>query len=436
MGIEVNAREPRDLTRDLISAPVVTTYSLKALINSAQFQQKIVLPSGRQIASLHAQAVRLDIKLLSIDRPGTGFTDPFKAPSSIYRWKLRNKTKQAPPGDGSTEDRDGGNSSSGTSSATGSHGQEKDMRESIDTCATGSQSRSSEETIKGTKKKLVPERRVNKRVQHTCLEAMAVIDQILPGAQFGMMGHSCGIYYIMRMLQLFPDRIQEGPITLLTPWVPFNECPETTSRSFKFLKHVPRGIVWALTSSMNHLGSVILSSTQALSGSLSNKDLTNCAEEELDRVKRKRSKRKQKDHDRNNDIDFERKHAADPFVLQFTDAFDKILLPALVQDMNRQHSVGYNSEIQMCISDVGFDLASVPLPEGVTINSYCGHLDNMVPIEASREMGKKCRWDIHEFKYSGHGGPRICMYALEDYATAVEAIERARIAREHWSEKT
>ncbi|KAF9194563.1 hypothetical protein BGZ51_009126 [Haplosporangium sp. Z 767] len=458
---EVNTREPRDLTRDLISAPVVTTYSLKALIDSPQFQQKIILPSGRsvsytmcgsktgtpilyfyglggssrQIASLHAQAVRLDIKLLSIDRPGTGFTEPFKAPSSICRWKPRNKTKQAPLGDGSTVDCDGGNSSNGTSGATDSHGQEKDMRESIDTCATGSQSRSSEETIKGTKKKLVSERRVNKRVQHTCLEAMAVIDQILPGARFGMMGHSCGIYYIMRMLQLFPDRIQEGPITLLTPWVPFNECPETTSRSFKFLKHVPRGIVWALTSSMNHLGSVILSSTQALSGSLSNKDLNNCAEEELDRVKRKRAKRKRKDHDRSNDIDFERKHAADPFVLQFTDAFDKILLPALIQDMNRQHSVGYNSEIQMCISDVGFDLANVPLPEGVTINSYCGHLDNMVPIEASREMGKKSGWDIHEFKYSGHGGPRICMYALEDYATAVEAIERARIAREHWSEK-
>ncbi|KAF9959333.1 hypothetical protein BGZ70_008874, partial [Mortierella alpina] len=96
--------EPRDLTRDLISAPLVTTYSLKSLIDSPQFQQKMVLPSGRcvsyttcgsktgipvlyfyglggssrQIASMHAQAVRLDIKLISIDRPGTGFTEPFK----------------------------------------------------------------------------------------------------------------------------------------------------------------------------------------------------------------------------------------------------------------------------------------------------------------------------------------------------------------------
>ncbi|KAF9965026.1 hypothetical protein BGZ70_005547 [Mortierella alpina] len=103
--------------------------------------------------------------------------------------------------------------------------------------------------------------------------------------------------------------------------------------------------------------------------------------------------------------------------------------------MNRQHSNGYNSEIQMCISDVGFDLADVTLPEGVTVNAYCGHLDNMVPIEASREMGRKCGWDMHEFKYSGHGGPRICMYALEDYAMAVQAIEAAKVVQEQWSEK-
>ncbi|KAG0371732.1 hypothetical protein BGX24_001278, partial [Mortierella sp. AD032] len=93
---------------------------------------------------------------------------------------------------------------------------------------------------------------------------------------------------------------------------------------------------------------------------------------------------------------------------------------------NRQHSNGYNSEIQMCISDVGFNLSDAVLPEGVTINAYCGHLDNMVPIEAAREMGSKCGWDIHEFKFSGHGGPRMYMYAMEDYALEIQALARAR----------
>ena len=91
----------------------------------------------------------------------------------------------------------------------------------------------------------------------------------------------------------------------------------------------------------------------------------------------------------------------------------------------------------MCISDVGFDLSDVIIPDGVTINAYCGHLDNMVPIEAAREMGAKCGWDIHEFKFSGHGGPRMYMYAMEDYALEIQAIERARADKEQrFSEKS
>jgi hypothetical protein len=89
----------------------------------------------------------------------------------------------------------------------------------------------------------------------------------------------------------------------------------------------------------------------------------------------------------------------------------------------------------MCISDVGFDLANVKLPAGVTINAYCGQLDDVVPIEASREMGKKCGWTMHEFKYSGHGGPRMSMYALEDYALAVQNIKDTKIVEGKWSEK-
>ncbi|KAF9098013.1 hypothetical protein BGX29_005385 [Mortierella sp. GBA35] len=274
------------------------------------------------------------------------------------------------------------------------------------------------------------------------------------------------------MLQLCPERIQKGPITLLTPWVPFNECPETTSRSFKFLKHVPRGVVWAVTSSINHLGSVILSSTNAISGSLSSKSLAADNATEVSVVdhsssnasssnhhhatkgynnnsnntgsRDRRKQRNNKDNngtttgtgsDRDEDAIFERK-PVDPFVLQFSEAFDKILLPALVQDMNRQHSNGYNSEIQMCISDVGFDIADVALPDGVTVNAYCGHLDNMVPIEAAREMGIKCGWEMHEFRFSGHGGPRMYMYAMEDYALEIQALERAKADREQqFSEK-
>ncbi|KAK3844800.1 MAG: hypothetical protein J3R72DRAFT_437153 [Linnemannia gamsii] len=494
--------EPRDLNRELISAPLVTTYTLKALIDSPQFHQKLILPSGRtisyttcgsrtgslalyfyglggssrQIASMHAQAVRLDIKLLSIDRPGTGFTDPYKESSSSgSRKKQKNKTKlagsngqslsQGNVSTGATFDEEDdevddtvatalGNDSEGNSNQGDSELSEvagKSSRRRRWTLKPGGGEKSSKDSKKASRV-----RKVNQRVQHTCLETLAVVDQLYPGARFGMMGHSCGTYYIMRMLQICPERIQKGPITLLTPWVPFNECPETTSRSFKFLKHVPRGVVWAVTSSINHLGSVILSSTNAISGSLSSKSLTadNATEASVvdhsgssgsngsgsnsgtkaKKANGSRDRRKQgsKDHsatgsDRDGDdaAIFERK-PVDPFVLQFSEAFDKILLPALVQDMNRQHSNGYNSEIQMCISDVGFNLSDAVLPEGVTINAYCGHLDNMVPIEAAREMGSKCGWDIHEFKFSGHGGPRMYMYAMEDYALEIQALARAR----------
>ncbi|CAO3575192.1 unnamed protein product [Mortierella alpina] len=408
--------------------------------------------SSRQIASMHAQAVRLDIKLISIDRPGTGFTEPYKTSSLRSRWRQRGRaTKQVKDNKvvASQSDHDKDEDSGVVADLSDSEDQKQQQQHQQYTQHT---EKSLKERLKEKKKRSTsPTRTVNKRVTHTCLEAMAVLDQLLPGARFGLMGHSCGIYYIMRMLQLFPDRLQEGPISLLTPWVPFNECPETTSRSFKFLKHVPRGLVWAVTSSMNHLGSVILSSTQVFSGTLSNKGAhsggsgDDSSEDSKNHKKRKangNAKHKRKSHSSSNschdhpvDLVFDRKQPADPFVMQFSDAFDKILLPALVQDMNRQHSNGYNSEIQMCISDVGFDLADVTLPEGVTVNAYCGHLDNMVPIEASREMGRKCGWDMHEFKYSGHGGPRICMYALEDYAMAVQAIEAAKVVQEQWSEK-
>lgn len=43
---EFDIPEPRDLRLDPISAPMVTGYSLKALIDSPQFQQSIIVPSG------------------------------------------------------------------------------------------------------------------------------------------------------------------------------------------------------------------------------------------------------------------------------------------------------------------------------------------------------------------------------------------------------
>ncbi|KAG0239104.1 hypothetical protein BGX31_003010 [Mortierella sp. GBA43] len=288
---------------------------------------------------------------------------------------------------------------------------------------------------KQKKRRSQPVRKINERVHHTCMEAIAVVDHLMPGARFGLMGHSCGFYYIMHMVELFPERIRPGPISLLTPWVPFNECPDTTSRTFKFLKHIPKGIVWAVTSSINHLGSMILSSSNALSGAWSSKNV-NCSgdhnpvvdDDEMDQGTNRGSEGCCK-------ADESTKKPAEPFIVQFSDAFDKVLLPALVQDMNRQHSNGYSSEIQMCISDVGFDLASVNLPDGVTINAYCGRLDTVVPIEASRQMGAKCGWKIHEFKYSGHGGPRMSMYSLEDYALAIQVIKATKIADGSWSEK-
>ncbi|KAG0271252.1 hypothetical protein BGZ95_000942, partial [Linnemannia exigua] len=392
-----------------------------------------------------------------IDRPGTGFTDPYKESSSSgSRKKQKNRTKltgsngqslsQGNVSTGATFDEEHdevddtvatalGNDSEGNSNQGDSEVSEeagKSSRRRRWTLKPGGGEKLSKDSKKASRA-----RKVNQRVQHTCLETLAVVDKLYPGARFGMMGHSCGTYYIMRMLQICPERIQKGPITLLTPWVPFNECPETTSRSFKFLKHVPRGVVWAVTSSINHLGSVILSSTNAISGSLSSKSLTadNATEASVvdhsgssgsngtgsnggtkpEKANGSRDRRKQgsKDHRHG-------KFNPDPGPCPLP------LPPLLLLLLNRQHSNGYNSEIQMCISDVGFNLSDVALPEGVTVNAYCGHLDNMVPIEAAREMGSKCGWDIHEFKFSGHGGPRMYMYAMEDYALEIQALARAR----------
>ncbi|KAG0241957.1 hypothetical protein BGW41_005122 [Actinomortierella wolfii] len=108
----------------------------------------------------------------------------------------------------------------------------------------------------------------------------------------------------------------------------------------------------------------------------------------------------------------------DPFLEPFKEAVEKVALPAMLEDLNHQHSRGYNLEIQLCISDAGFTLDSVEIPPGVEIHAYCGHQDKMVPLEASREMAQKCRWKMHEFIYSGHGGPRMLMTALEDLALA------------------
>ncbi|KAF8976982.1 hypothetical protein BGZ46_007743 [Entomortierella lignicola] len=226
------------------------------------------------------------------------------------------------------------------------------------------------------------------------------------------------------MVNTFPDRIEPGPISLLTPWIPFKECPDTTSKTFKFLKHVPRGLVWAVTSSINHLGSVIMSSSNAVTGALTNKDLNDtCVDEQG----------KDGAPPRDTSTDW-MKSLSDPFIVQFSDAFDKIIIPALVQDMNRQHSNGYNSEIQMCVTDVGFDIAEVRMPPGVTVNAYFGYLDTVVPIAAAREMSKKCGWRINEFKHSGHGGPRMSMYALEDYVIGLQEYELS-ISEEEWFER-
>jgi len=75
----------------------------------------------------------------------------------------------------------------------------------------------------------------------------------------------------------------------------------------------------------------------------------------------------------------------------------------------------------MCISDVGFEIASLNMPEGVVVNAYLGHQDGTVPIEASREMARKSGWQVHEFKFSGHGGPRMTMSAMEDYALSIQS---------------
>ncbi|KAG0016839.1 hypothetical protein BGZ80_008876 [Entomortierella chlamydospora] len=414
-------------------------------------------------ATLNRRAVRLDIRLLCVDRPGTGYTDPFKASSSQKRKqkKYGNLGKSASETDvrggygncltsictASDTQLDGEHChnnnttiDSGTddSNNNNNHNDEKNSRRRIKSPSFSSSIPKKDKF--GKKKSKV--RTLNPRVHHTCLEAIALVDHISPGARFGLMGHSCGIYYIMHMVNTFPNRIQPGPITLLTPWVPFKECPDTTSKTFKFLKHVPRGLVRAVTSSINHLGSVIMSSSNALSGALSNKDVTGSSTEEQENNDRDRDRKKNKDGGCSKKDSEAIKRLTDPFIVQFADAFDKVVIPALVQDMNRQHSNGYNSEIQMCITDVGFDIADISLPEDITINAYCGHLDTIVPIEAAREMGQKCGWEMNEFRHSGHGGPRMSMYALEDYALGVQALETKTAVEEEeeeeeeeWSEK-
>ncbi|KAF9382789.1 hypothetical protein CPC16_009205 [Podila verticillata] len=512
---------PRDRTKDPISAPMVTCYNVKSLIDSPQFCQRAILPSGRtvsyttcgsrtgslvlyfyglggscrQLAIMHAQAVRLDIKLLCIDRPGTGFTESFipKSKSKLNLFSRSSKawskssstpsTSSSPSSPSSSTASSGSfsNGSSPTSSTasefstnlrarstsslpitkrrgSGNGGNGLDIfgsgkkkmscldlsRPERDAIAEesepdGDEEEEEEEEEEGDNRKRkgrgvegvhsskdsrqgsVPlnhnvahgpgaDKRQRKRKQkkptlaaqridYVCQEALELVDTLFSrDTKFGMIGHSCGIYYIMRMLQQHSDRILDGPIALLTPWVPFNECPETTSKSFKFLRHIPRGVVWAVTSSMNHIGSVILSSSSALSTTFAKQDDIECGK-----------------NDREGEKD---KPSTDPFVLQFSDAVDKVVLPALVQDMNRQNSSGYNCEIQMCISDIGYDLAAIPIPSRVRVHAYCGYLDDMVPLGASREMGTMCGWKMHEFKFSGHGGPRIFMTALEDYAIA------------------
>lgn len=78
------------------------------------------------------------------------------------------------------------------------------------------------------------------------------------------------------------------------------------------------GVVWAVTSSMNHIGSVILSSSSALSTTFAKQD---------------DSERGKKDREGEKD-----RPSTDPFVLQFSDAVDKIVLPALVQDMVKRRT--------------------------------------------------------------------------------------------------
>ncbi|KAF9322170.1 hypothetical protein BG003_005333 [Podila horticola] len=483
---------------------MVTCYNVKSLIDSPQFCQRAILPSGtgslvlyfyglggscRQLAIMHAQAVRLDIKLLCIDRPGTGYTEPFtpKSKSKLNLFSRSSKAWSKSSSPSSTPSSSSPSTSTASSSASSSNGSSP-TSSSASEFSTNLRARStsslpitkrrsgsgdnahgvfgagriktscfdlsrperdiiteeseldgdedeeeegdnanrkgygaegmhlSMESRQGSvpldhnvaahgpgvdkgrsKRKQKKPTLAAQRIDYVCQEALELVDTLFSReTKFGMMGHSCGIYYIMRMLQRHSDRILDGPIALLTPWVPFNECPESTSKSFKFLRHVPRGVVWAVTSSMNHIGSVILSSSSALSTTFAKQDDTG-----------KKNKESEKD-----------RPSTDPFVLQFSDAVDKIVLPALVQDMNRQSSSGYNCEIQMCISDIGYDLAAIPIPNRVRVHAYCGYLDDMVPLEASREMGARCDWKMHEFQYSGHGGPRIFMTALEDYAIA------------------
>lgn len=312
--------------------------------------------SSRQIASIHAQALRLDIKLICVDRPGTGFTDPYKSSSSILRRKDKRSSKQvdieqqhlASSVSEQFIDSETGTHTGTAAAATGfaagvviDSGDDDNDDNDNDGGRRGSGllSRRQSQDSKKVRRMSRSVRKINERVHQSCLEAITVVDHLIPGARFSLMGHSCGTYYIMRMVELFPDRILPGPISLLTPWVPFNECPETTSRTFKFLKHVPKGIVWAVTSSINHLGSIILSSSNALSGAWFGKNLNDNEAEDLEVSDDEMHQESGKNGTKKADQETAKK-PAEPFIVQFSDAFDKVLLPALVQDMVNISSMG------------------------------------------------------------------------------------------------
>jgi len=119
--------------------------------------------------------------------------------------------------------------------------------------SSSSSSSSSSSTSSGPsshqQQSFTPRNSVQQRIDEVCHEVIDWLDIVLdkndpskPPTKVSLMSHSCGVYYVMRMLALYPDRVKEGPVCLLTPWVPFNECPTTTSSTFKAVRYVPRGM--------------------------------------------------------------------------------------------------------------------------------------------------------------------------------------------------
>ncbi|KAF9972446.1 hypothetical protein BGZ73_004428 [Actinomortierella ambigua] len=760
------ATRPRDDPQRAISAPLVTAFAMDSLLKSPQLNQRCTLPSGRvvsyavcgakqgkpvvyfyglggsrrQLALLHAQALRLGLRVYCMDRPGTGYTQILskkKRAALRERAQARMKSEQQQDDDEDEEEQAhrreeptmeeddhhhattankkhrrsrSGNISSHSSRIAG-------LASSLffsSSSASSSSGNSSQQQEAQHSSPTAPYNSVLERIDEVCHEVIDWLDIVIdnhgstkggikkPPTKVSLMSHSCGVYYVMRMLALYPDRIKEGPVCLLTPWVPFNECPTTTSNTFKAVRYVPRGLVWAFTSSFNHLGSALLPASNALSDSIAatanmigesssapafldrrpgspispkspmspfppspcsstilggigrggsspsramslsstslasltsltmpgaafpsphpstilqhqddgyatppfpttpsfapissaaaaaaaglwsgpsswslgdllaeegrhspplpvfghpreassptimattsdrsghshhasnnteniNNNHTNnsnsqphntttnnnnksshrlsflslhggaasqmvrnsfetvtstvssitgfCTRRVGGGFERRRnscpagttanhddsSSHSDTNHDhdhsksvsaaaavgkkepqkkKKSQLEKEKKPAKergkrkterlqvptveierpkDPFLEPFKEAVEKVALPAMLEDLNHQHSRGYNLEIQLCISDAGFTLNSVELPKGVEIHAYCGHQDKMVPLEASQEMAQKCGWKMHEFMYSGHGGPRMLMTALEDLALA------------------